>query len=113
MTGAFCWPAHGRKPGTKRDILARLVREMQLYGKKRLTGDASWAFLAKEFRRTPLWGLAQPDRTMMTLAALIRLDLERRTTCDAGLGMSGRTLISTTMTITMTTSGTRGQVGVD
>ncbi|WP_417483282.1 hypothetical protein [Maricaulis sp.] len=49
----------------------------------------------------------------MTLDALTRLDLQRCATRGDGLGMSGLALISTTMTITMTTSGTRGQVGVD
>ncbi len=78
-----------------------------------MTGRALWSFLAKEFLHALFWGLAQPDRTMMTLDALIRLDLQRCATRGDGLGMSRPALISTTMTITMTTSGTRGQVGVD
>jgi hypothetical protein len=49
----------------------------------------------------------------MTLAALTRSDMLRRTICGNGIAMSGWTAISTSMTITMTTSGTRGQVGVD
>ncbi|MGK0266412.1 MAG: hypothetical protein ACI82N_000657 [Maricaulis sp.] len=50
---------------------------------------------------------------MMTRAALTRSDMLRRAACGEGIAMSVQASISTSMTITMTTSGTRGQVGVD
>ncbi len=56
---------------------------------------------------------ALPDRILMTLAALTRPDMLRRTACGQGVVASVRPLMSTTLTITMTTSGMRGQVGVD
>ena len=49
----------------------------------------------------------------MTLNVLIHADMPRRTACGDGVIASVWASISTSMTITMTTSGTRGQVGVD
>ncbi|WP_339741047.1 hypothetical protein [uncultured Maricaulis sp.] len=50
---------------------------------------------------------------MMTCFDLIRFDMPRRTACGEGLLAASGSTLTTTMTITMTTSGTRGQVGVD
>ncbi|WP_233342490.1 hypothetical protein [Maricaulis salignorans] len=48
---------------------------------------------------------------MMPFSAVTRSDILRRTACGDGvLATSGSTM---SMTITMTTSGMRGQVGVD
>ena len=49
----------------------------------------------------------------MTHAAPIRPDLPRRAARDVGVLAPVRAIMIAAMTITMTTSGTRGQVGVD
>ncbi|WP_339745303.1 hypothetical protein [uncultured Maricaulis sp.] len=54
-----------------------------------------------------------PDRTLMTLNAVTRPDMLRRTACGDGVNASAGSIMSTAMTITMTTSTMRGQVGVD
>tara|TARA_R110000868_G_scaffold190550_1_gene434358 strand:- start:12917 stop:13069 length:153 start_codon:yes stop_codon:yes gene_type:complete len=50
---------------------------------------------------------------MMPLAALTRFDMLRCTASSEGVLASVWASTTTSMTITMTTSGTRGQVGVD
>ena len=68
----------------------------------------------KRISPRPILGKALPDRTDMPCFALTRFDMKRCTGCGERTIASAHTCMSTTTTtITMTTSGTRGQVGVD